>query len=200
MTNDPIKSRRSIRKFHDREVPVSLIEEILEAGRIAPSAKNRQPWKFIVFGGESKAEFIYRMEQGIKREESGAALLPETSCGIPDAKNTVRVMKEAPIIIAVVNTNSKSASPFVSIDKDERVVEICDSLSLGAAIENMILKAESLGFGTLWIANTFFAYTELMEYLNTDGQLVSVVAIGYAAESPKPRPRKDIKEIAEYRS
>lgn len=200
MSNDPIYSRRSIRRFADREVPVDLVEDILEAGRIAPSAKNRQPWKFIVLGNESKAEFIYHMEQGIKREENGAPHLPETGCGIPDAKNTVRVMKEAPVIIAVINTNSKSASPFAAIDKDERVVEICDSLSLGAAIENMILKAESLGLGTLWIANTFFAYTELMEYLNTDGQLVSAVAVGYAAESPKPRPRKDITEITEYRS
>ena len=42
------KKRRSIRKYQDREVPKEVLEVILEAGRIAPSARNAQPWKFIV--------------------------------------------------------------------------------------------------------------------------------------------------------
>lgn len=199
MNDNSIYTRRSIRKFTNQEVPINLIEDILEAGRAAPSAKNRQPWKFIVFGNENKSELIYSMEQGIIREENGTPLLPKTRNGIPDAKNTLRVMKEAPIIIVVMNTNSRSASPFLSIDSDERVVEICDSLSIGAAIENMLLKAESLGLGTLWIANTFFAYNELMEHLKISGQLVSAIAVGYAGENPVQRPRKEIKEIVEYR-
>jgi nitroreductase len=43
-----MKSRRSIRQYQDREVPDNVIEQILEAGRWAPSASNRQPWHFIV--------------------------------------------------------------------------------------------------------------------------------------------------------
>lgn len=131
------------------------------------------------------------------REEQGAPLLPKSKFGIPDAKNTLRVMYEAPIIVIVINTNG--SSPFLSIDSDKRITEICDTLSIGASIENILLKAESLGLGTLWIANTCFAYTELMEYLKTDGQLVGAVAIGYADEKPAQRPRKEIKEIVEYR-
>lgn len=199
MNDNSIYTRRSIRKFSDKEVPIELINDILEAGRLAPSAKNRQPWKFIVFGNENKSELIYHMEQGVIREENGTPLLPKTRYGIPDAKNTLRVMKEAPIIIVVMNTNNKSASPFISIDNDERVIEICDSLSIGAAIENMLLRAESLGLGTLWIANTFFAYSELIDYLKADGHLVSAIAVGYADESPKQRPRKALEEVVEYR-
>ena len=43
-----IKSRRSIRQFQDKMIPETEIEMILEAGRWAPSASNRQPWEFIV--------------------------------------------------------------------------------------------------------------------------------------------------------
>ena len=43
-----IKTRRSIRKFKNREIPVDLIEKILEAGMYAPSARNEQPWHFVV--------------------------------------------------------------------------------------------------------------------------------------------------------
>lgn len=193
----PINDRRSIRKFLDKEIPLELIKEILEAGRMAPSAKNRQPWKYIVFGNKQKQELLDCMELGIKREEHTKSLLPKSASGIPDAKNTLRIMREAPIIILVLNTNGKS--PFLTIDPDERITEICDTLSIGASIENILLRAEELELGTLWIANTCFAYGELVEYLCTDKQLVGAIAVGYANENPHPRPRKALEEIVEMR-
>ena len=193
----PINDRRSIRKFLDKEIPLELIKEILEAGRMAPSAKNRQPWKYIVFGNKQKQELLDCMELGIKREEHTKSLLPKSASGIPDAKNTLRIMGEAPIVILVLNTNGKS--PFLTIDPDERITEICDTLSIGASIENILLRAEELELGTLWIANTCFAYSELVEYLRTDKQLVGAIAVGYANENPYPRPRKALEEIVEMR-
>ena len=61
-----------------------------------------------------------------------------------------------------INTNQHT--PFASIENEKLIVEICDSLSIGAAIENMILTATGYGLGTLWIANTCFAYNELMDF------------------------------------
>lgn len=194
--NDPIFTRRSIRRFLKREVSAELITKMLEAAIQAPSAKNRQPWRFIVFGGEHKAEFESCMERGLLREETGETILPRSGFGLPDAKNTLKIMREAPLLIAVVNTNGKS--PFVPVDSDDRVTEICDTLSIGAAVQNMLLAAENLGLGTLWIANTCFAYPELTELLKTDGQLVGAVLVGYADEAPMPRPRKSIEEIVIY--
>lgn len=56
-----------------------------------------------------------------------------------------------------------------------------------------------MGLGTLWIANTCFAYEELTECLGTEEQLVSAVALGYPDEAPGMRPRKKIGEILEFR-
>ncbi len=95
--HDPIFTRRSIRRFLKREVPAELINKMLEAAIQAPSAKNRQPWRFIVFGGEQKADFERCMERGILREENAEALLPRSRFGLPDAKNTLRIIKEAPL-------------------------------------------------------------------------------------------------------
>lgn len=194
--SDPIFTRRSIRKFTKRGVSVSHIEELLDAARNAPSAKNRQPWRFIVFGGKHKTELECCMERGLLREET-MPILPGSGFGIPDAKNTLKIMREAPILIVILNING--TSPFTPIDSDDRVTEICDTLSIGAAVQNMLLTAERLGLGTLWIANTCFAYPELTELLKTKGQLVGAVAVGYPDESPPPRPRKDLEEISEYR-
>lgn len=196
--NDPIFTRRSIRRFSRREVSAELINAMLEGSIQAPSAKNRQPWRFIVFGGEPKADFERCMERGLVREENADAILPRSRSGLPDAWNTLRIIMEAPLLIAVVNTNGKS--PFVPVDSDDRVTEICDTLSIGAAVQNILLTAENLGLGTLWIANTCFAYPELTELLKTDGQLVGAVVVGYADEAPTPRPRKGIADISEYRN
>lgn len=195
--DNPIYSRRSVRKYLDKNVPREMIEQVIDAGRMAPSAKNRQPWKYIVLGGESKAEFLEHMKKGIMREENGCALLPDSKMGIPDAWNTYRVMAEAPVLIVILNMNC--GSPFVEIDADHRFAEICDTLSIGASIENMLLRATEMGLGTLWIANTCFAYKELTNYLDTTQQLAGAIALGYANENPAQRPRKKIDEIVEYR-
>lgn len=197
MNRDAIYNRRSIRKFLKKDISKEIIESIIDAGRMAPSAKNRQPWKYIVYGGTNKDELLAYMEKGLLREEQGEPILPDSGQGIADAKNTLKIMKEAPVIIIVLNTNG--TTPFAEIDADHRVTEICDTLSIGASIENILLKAEEIGIGTLWIANTCFAYPELVSYLKTTHQLVGAIAVGYANESPMPRPRKELTDILEFR-
>lgn len=197
MNSDPIYSRRSIRKFLKKDISKEIIESIINAGRLAPSAKNRQPWKYIVYGGTNKDELLAYMEKGLIREEQKSPVLPNSRQGIADAKNTLNIMTKAPVIIIVLNTNG--ISPFTEIDADHRVTEICDTLSIGASIENILLKAEELGIGTLWIANTCFAYPELVSYLQTPHQLVGAIAVGYPNEQPMPRPRKELTDILEFR-
>lgn len=192
---EPIYTRRSIRKFQDKAIEREALAKIIDAGRAAPSAKNRQPWKFLVYSGGAKQELLRHMKQGIEREKENPCL-PDSGHGIFDAENTLRIMESAPVIIMVLNINGKS--PFTAISADERFTEINDMLSIGAAVENMLLQAEALDIGTLWIGNTCFAYRELTEYIGTDAQLTGAVALGYKAEHPSMRPRKSADDIAEY--
>lgn len=192
-----IEERRSIRKYKSINVRKEQIEQMIEAARLAPSAKNRQPWKYIVYTGVEKIRLLDVMETGLKIEQEKHLLLPKSVFGLPDAFNTLRIMREAPVIIIVMNTNGQS--PYEAIDVDGRVAEICDSLSIGASIENMILKATEIGLGTLWIANTCFAYNKLMSFINSPGQLIGAVAVGYADEQPEARPRKALEDIIEYK-
>ncbi len=197
MSIQALYDRRSIRRYKDKPISKEIIEQIIDAGRQAPSAKNRQPWKCIVFENEAKAELLSCMERGLEREYKGEAVLPKSRFGLTDARHTLRIMRQAPVVIVVLNTNGES--PFLPIDEDKRVSEICDSLSIGAFIQNMLLEAQELGMGTLWIANTCFAYPELVEYLQTEEQLIGAVALGYPDEKPAARPRKELEEIVEWR-
>ncbi len=142
MRIDAIVTRRSIRKFRPDAVPLSVIQEILEAARVAPSGKNDQPWEFVVLGGEEKERFCACMEAGLRRETE-KPLLPESHGGLADAWNTLRMMRQAPITIAVLNRFE--GTPFAEIGKGRRIGEIIATQSIGAAIQNMLLKAEDLG-------------------------------------------------------
>lgn len=192
---DSIYKRRSIRKYKCDMLEKEKIEKIIDAARVAPSGKNRQPWKFIVYGGEEKKNILSEMRKGIKRELK-EPLFKDSKKLLPDADNTLRIMMNAPVVVFVINTNGKS--PMESIDMDDRFSEICDTLSIGAAIENMLLMAQELGVGSLWIGNTCFAYRELVEYIGEEGQLIGAVAFGIADEEPEARPRKKLEDIVEY--
>jgi nitroreductase len=198
MDEAAIYDRRSIRRFKQTELTQALLRQIFDAGRVAPSAKNRQPWKYIVMTGACKARFCDCMEAGIRREETQSALLPRSRFGLPDAKNTLRIMRQAPVVAAVVNPNG--LDPAAALDADARFGEICDSLSVGASVENILLQAQRLGVGTLWIANTCFAYRELTAFLGEGGQLTGAIALGYADEAPAARARKAFAETVTFRS
>ena len=102
---EAIRGRRSIRKFKERPVPRELIEKIIEAGTWAPSAKNRQQWRFTVLTGEAKKgltdAFRAALDEFIERhgfEESWSATY---SCGI---------MEEAPVVIIIWNAGETAGS------------------------------------------------------------------------------------------
>ena len=64
---EAIENRRSIRKYKDIEVPKELIEDLIECARLAPSAKNRQPWEFLIVKSNTKNEIAYNAR---KRERA----------------------------------------------------------------------------------------------------------------------------------
>ena len=193
---DAIKDRRSIRRYRTDEVPRPYIEEILRAGTLAPSSKNMQPWKLTVVQGEAKKEMLHVMEDGLNRERINP-LLPESRKLLKGAEYTLSIMKQAPVIIFVTNRNGTDIRE--KMDAEERIYEICNAQSVGAAIENMTLAATELGLGSLWICDTYFAYDELTEWLGDAGALYVALAVGYADENPAPRPRKDISCVTEWR-
>ena len=82
------------------------------------------------------------MESGLIRERDGNKLLPDSQYGLPDAFHTLKIMREAPVLIVIENTNG--TSPYIAIDADDRVTEICDTLSIGASVQNILLTATKL--------------------------------------------------------
>lgn len=191
-----IQSRRSVRRYGAEEVPRETIEVILKAGMQAPSAKNRQPWRFIVAVGRAKAEALDAMEKGLEREKN-APFLPKSAEHLRGAWQSLEIMRQAPVIIFVVNALGVEFGR--DLTADERVSEICNAQSIGAAMENMSLAAEEQGLGSLWICNTFFAQKELENWLGAEGELYAAMAVGYAEGNFLAGTRKRMQDVVEWR-
>ena len=190
------EQRKSIRKYTSDPVSEEDLKKILEAARVAPSAKNRQPWKFVVYRGEEKEGLLDAMEKGINRIHK-APIPKKAKRGLASADHTLEIMREAPVVIMVLNSRSKS--PYGLSCAGWRVMEILDSLSIGAAIENMLLCATELGLGTLWIGNTMYAHKDMAKYMHTKDQIAGAVAVGHPNETPEGSPRKSFDEIVEWK-
>ncbi len=188
-TLDAIASRRSIRKFKDTPVPTEMLQRILAAGMQAPSGKNRQPWRFVVVQGEQRAEVVRRMREGIARGK-------EEGEDPGSAEWSANTMEQAPVYIFVINP--EGILPWLPHSVGQMFDDVVDIQSSGAAIQNMLLAAQDLGLGTLWICDVFCAYEELMRWMDEGGEMIAAVAIGYADESPLARRRKPIEEVVRW--
>ena len=173
-----IEERRSIRKYKEKEIKKDIIEDILNAGRLAPSAKNRQPWFFVVLSTELKNKIADLMINLKQEEGKEGDYTYSSSLGF-----TGKVVKEAKVMVLVY-----------TYENEEYLIS--DTLSLGASIENMLLRATELSIGSLWVRDTTHVEDEINKLLNiNDKKLSSAVLLGYPNQSPKQRPRKELKDI-----
>lgn len=194
--NELIKKRRSVRHFKKEELPDDIVNDILEAGRWAPSPKNRQHWHFVVVRGDAKKEMLILMQKGVERTEKGEGLINVPKEWIADAYRTIHIMQEAPVTIFLVNPEGKDLR--FSWDVEEKMREMSDIQAIGAVAQNMALRALEKGVGSLWIGNIFFAYEELKSWIG-DGEMVLAMSFGYPQKVPDKGYRKPLKELVTYR-
>ncbi len=186
-----IKERRSVRRYEDKDIDPFLIEEILHMASWAPSADNDQPWKFVIVKNkETKTQifdlFIARMKNYYKKR------------GVPvdRIKSFWSGHFTAPVFIFAFIHSQKEET-----DGEFREIEkIWNIQSVSNACQNILLAAKAMKLGSCWMGALLVIESEIKNLLHIpeDVQLMTVIALGYPAEKPLPRPRKSLSEIAYY--
>lgn len=172
-----VQARRSIRTYKNQKVEEEKIEKLMEMARLCQSAKNRQPWNFMILQGEEKNAVADIM----------LSLFERNDIEIPGYMNTSKYS---------TMTIQKAAVLILVLRKPEDIWEYGDLLSIGAAIEHICLETVNLGLGSVWIRDTVYTEKEICTHLGyQDMQLVSGIAVGYPDEQPQPRARKQLKDI-----
>ncbi len=163
---EAIRTRRSIRKYKDKDVAWDNIVTIMQAGKYAPSAGNLQNWKFIVVKSDEKRKAITK-----------ACLQQEW-------------MEVAPIFIVVIGEPEKAERYYGTRGARLYTIQGC-----AAAMQNMLLTAHNLGLGACWIGafdeDEIFRILNLPEEKTVQG----IITIGYADEKPTPPPKYRIEHM-----
>ncbi len=193
---EAIEKRRSIRKYTDEPVPVEVIDQLLEAARLAPSTSNTQSWKFkVVTDAETRSQ-IRESAHGQRFVEDAPVVI---ACCLDFEAFKERGRQALKLVMRGVRPSLEMVLRSVRGGKDrefdpERVV-INGTINVAIATEHMVLRAAELGLGTCWVRA--FDSGEVQKVLGLpDGvAIVSLLTVGYPDQSPSSRPRKDISEI-----
>jgi len=187
-----MKTRRSIRRFKPDAVPKGFVDMVLEAARWAPSAGNRQPWRFIVVRDATARKEIGEIYQ--KMREAELKEMPAYSSHYKMISERIKanfyrnIFATAPLLI-VVCANPRESFHYRTYPMDCAV-----------AIQNMLLLAHALGLGSTYInfyrpehESKLKQLKDLLE-IPDDIEIRAVLPLGYPDEEPVPPPRKGLRE------
>jgi len=190
-----IRNRHSVRTFKDSPIPDHLIDEILNAANLAPSAHNQQSWRFIIITGDKKRKLTELVtEKAVAFPRPTAVLL----------RMAARSIASAPVVVGVANTGDliHHGSELFGLNNQDvtdffRTMEIQSS---AAAVQNLLLAATSLGLATVWLGILFLIKDDVLAFLNEpQGEFMAVVPVGYperAVNGPRKKPlRAIVKQI-----
>ena len=160
---DLILSRRSIRSYEKKEIPEDVLKRILEAGRQAPSAGNRQPIRFIVVKD------------------------PDILKNLCD-KLINRFVKYAPVaVVGCANVKSLLTGRWAVVDTT-------------IALQNMVIAAWTFGIGSCWVGACNKETVKKLLNVPDKWKFVALLTLGYPAEQPKPRKKKQYEELFNFNS
>jgi len=207
---DFIYKRHSVRKFKEAPVPNEDIKEIINAATYAPSGKNRQNWHFVVV---KNREVIEKMSRAI--EKKGKELV----AGLPEEKSKdflkylpfYSFFTKAPVTVLVfagpypttgadlLRAKGASEEEIRELEKHNPGIQ-----NVAAAMENLLLAAANLGYGTCWMTGPNFAAEEIQEVVGFQKEgyyLAAMTPLGVPEEkelwSPKRKPLEEVLDIIE---
>jgi coenzyme F420-0:L-glutamate ligase / coenzyme F420-1:gamma-L-glutamate ligase len=191
-----LRARRSVRRFRAQPVPDSLLEQLFEAARWAPSAGNRQSFRLLVVRAPARIAEL----GAIVRAECQAVLAaarPQQSAGLIDYLRNFHLFDQAPVLVAVIY---RSGGPALLEGAPNR--SGIDALAgATAAIMNLLLAAHALGLGSCWMTGPLLvAEAKLAELLQVPAgwSLAALVPVGYPDEAPAAPPRRPLSELVHY--
>jgi len=171
-----LRNRRSIRRYLPTPVDPKKLRACLEAARLAPSAHNAQPWRFVVV---DDPELKNRL----------------TSAAFSGIYSGSKFAAQAPIIIVLLVKRG-----LVAHHLGGRLQNVHYHLiDMGIAGEHFVLQAEELGLATCWMG--WFNYRRVRKALKIPRKfkVVAMMPVGYAEKRPtREPPRKTFEEVVTF--
>lgn len=197
-----IYKRKSVRKFKPDMISKEDIENIIRAAGAAPSATNSQNWFFYVITNKEKILMLKDVVISKQVELLSKIEDEKTSSILKKYIKYATFFENAPVVIipciSEYNFLSRSSFENANISEDELKYIFKDHSeiqNIGAAIENLVLAAAALGYGTCWMTAASYANFDIAKFLGTDLFPVAIIPIGYEEGNSISPVKKDVSEI-----
>lgn len=201
---EAIATRRSIRKFAPDDVPEEMIQQILEAARLAPSASNRQPWRFLVVRDREIKKELRRICLAQKFVEEAPVVIVcfgDLERYSQEARKKRRQESKESGVTATLSGRFADPDYLAYLDslptapREQLLTPVTANTFI--AIEHLVLMATALGLGTCWVGG-FDDASDFNRLFGLGDNLVpvAVIPMGYpATELPPQRPRLALEEL-----
>jgi len=200
---ETLLSRRSIRKFADKEVERDKIFRALELADLSPSAHNSRPWRFDVIYNKNLKNRIAKVHDGkLDKKLTNGVSFPNKLRVRLIMLMAKKVITKASLIIVAWNTrpllnmlgdfkkgNHKKSDIAYKFIHDMEIESISNS------IYSIQLVLHSMGIGSVWMGISVLKEPEIKKILKSKDQLVSILAVGYPFYKSK---EKKIRDISSY--
>ena len=183
-----ITSRRSIRRYTPDPVPPDLLEQLLQTAMWAPSAHNRQPWRFAVLRSESgKARLARAMGARLRADRTADGDPPETI--EQDVARSYARLTGAPLLI-VVCLSMKDMDAYPDARRQAAETQMA-AQSVAMAAQNLLLLAHAAGLGACWLCAPLFVPDLVRRTLELPGdwEPQGVITLGWPAQKKEKSRR-----------
>lgn len=201
-----LSSRRSVRRFRADLPPRELLERLVEAAVTAPSASNKQPWRFVVVTDRARIEALAAAVR-----ETVARITPHVEPAAVDAFRAYgdyfTRFEAAPALLVPLHRSLTILSNLVDADLEtaDRVrIEAMERQSgligTSLALENLLLMAHALGLGASGMTGPLVADDRLRALLDVPASwnITALVPVGWPAEEPAPTSRKPAESVIRW--
>ncbi len=201
-----MKARRSVRRFKPQQPPRELVERLIEAAITAPSASNKQPWRFLCVSSRSVIE---RMAAAVREavERIAAHIDPPSVEAFRAYGDYFTRFETAPIVIVPLCRSltvlSNLVGPALAAEDRARIEAMereSGLIGTSLALENLLLMAHELGLGASGMTGPLVASDRIRDILEVQPSwhILALAPVGYPDETPPPTDRKPVDKVLKW--
>jgi coenzyme F420-0:L-glutamate ligase/coenzyme F420-1:gamma-L-glutamate ligase len=197
---DFIEARRSIRSFTPETVDRAALDALVEAACLAPAPHHSRPWRFVVIDTDAgKTALALGMGEQWRADLAGDGVAPERIDELVVSSHA-KIIGAPALVLACLTWDGLDRYPDEPRQRAEWGMAL---LSLGAAVENLMLSAARAGLASCWVAAPIFCPEAARDALALPAEWLphALVLVGHPEPSytPRTRPAIPIETLRVYR-